>query len=313
MTLCDAPINRSATWSPDNTIIFVATVFSGLMRVSAAGGKPEVIATPDVNKGELSYRWPEILPGGKAVVFVIAEAKDIGFFSEAKIAVKRLDTHEQKTLPIQGTYPRYSPCGHLLYARNGRVFAAPFDVNRLEITGPEVPVLDGLKSSRNSGVADFMVSSSGTLVYLTENAAANEGLLVWMGRDNQRKASAPVRAYGSPQIAPDGQRAALSIFSGSNGDIWVYELVSGKLTRLTFDQQSAAPVWSADGKWIAFTATRGTRPAILRKLADGSGDEETLLSGTSRLQIPTSWSPDGKFLMYYTLGGETGRDIGSCR
>jgi serine/threonine-protein kinase len=153
-------------------------------------------------------------------VFVIAEAKDIGFFSEAKIAVKRLDTHEQEILPIQGTYPRYSPSGHLLYARNGRVFAAPFDVNRLEKTGPEVPVLDGVKSSRNSGVADFMVSSSGTLVYLTENAAANEGLLVWMGRGNQRKAlAAPVRTYGSPQIAPDGQRAALSIFSGSNGDI----------------------------------------------------------------------------------------------
>ena len=310
-TLCDAPINRSATWGPDNTIIFAPTLFGGLMRVSAAGGSPEVLSSPDVSKGERSHRWPEILPGGKAVVFVIAEAKDIGSFSEAKIAVQRLDTREKKILPIQGTYPRYSSSGHLLFAREGRVFAVPFDPNRLEITGPPIPVLEGVKNSLNSGVANFMVSETGSLVYVPENASAPEGRLVWVDRKNQAQAlAAPTRAYGSPQISPDGQRVAVSIFTGNRMDVWLYEIPHGTLTRLTFDEQSTAPLWSPDGKQIAFTTRqRGAGSAILSKPADGSGAEETLVPGESLIQIPTSWSPDGKFLAYWTVGSETGRDI----
>jgi hypothetical protein len=134
-TLCDAPINRSATWGPDNTIIFAPTLFGGLMRVSAAGGTPEIVTTPDVSKGELTYRWPEILPGGEIAQFVIAASQDIGSFSESKIAAVRLDTREKKILPILGTYPRYSPSGRLLFERDGRVFAVPFDPHRLELTG----------------------------------------------------------------------------------------------------------------------------------------------------------------------------------
>jgi hypothetical protein len=134
-TLCDAPINRSATWGPDSTITFAPTLFGGLMRVSAAGGSPEILTAPDVSKGELTYRWPEILPGGKAVLFVIANAQDFDSFSESKIAAMRLDTHEKKLLPIVGTYPRYSLSGHLLFERDGRVFAVPFDPHRLEVTG----------------------------------------------------------------------------------------------------------------------------------------------------------------------------------
>jgi serine/threonine protein kinase len=309
--ICDAPINRSATWGPDNTIIFAPTLFSGLMRVSAAGGSPEVLTTPDVSKGERSHRWPEILPGGKAVVFVIAEAKDIGSFSEAKIAVQRLDTHEKKILPIQGTNPHYSPSGHLLFAREGRVFAVPFDPNRLEITGPPIPVLDGVKNSLNSGVANFVVSATGTLVYVPGNASAPQGLLVWVDRKNQAQAlAAPARGYGSPRISPDGQRVAVSIFTGNHMDVWLYEIPHGTLTRLTFDEQSTAPLWSPDGKQIAFTTRqRGAGSAILSRAADGSGAEETLVSGQSLIQIPTSWSPDGKFLAYWTVGSETGRDI----
>ena len=310
-TLCDAPINRSAAWGPDSTITLAPTLFGGLMRVSAAGGSPEILTAPDVSKNELSYRWPEILPSGKAILFVIASAQDIGSFSESKIAAIRLDTREKKILPVVGTNPRYSPSGHLLFERDGRVFAVPFDPQRLEITGQAVPVLDGVKTSPNSGAADFAVSDNGSLVYLPENAYSRDGLIVWVDRKKQvKELAAPARHYGSPHISPDGTRIAVAIPSGSSGsDIWVYEIPHGTLTRLTFDEHSSAPIWSPDGKRIAFATTRPTGPAILVKPADGSGAEETLVTGESLILVPTSWSSDGKFLAYWAVGSATGRDI----
>jgi hypothetical protein len=310
-TLCDAPINRSATWGPDSTITFAPTLFGGLMRVSAAGGSPEILTAPDASKGELTYRWPEILLAGKAVLFVIGSAQDIGSFSESKIAAIRLDTREKKILPIVGTYPRYSPSGHLLFERDGRVFAVPFDPHRLEVTGQPVPVLDGVKTSPNSGAADFAVSDTGSLVYLPENAYTHDGLIVWVDRKKQvKELAAPARHYGSPHISPDGERIAVAIPSGSSGsDVWVYEIPHGTLTRLTFDEHSSAPLWSPDGKRVAFATTRPTGPAILMKPADGSGAEETLVLGESLILVPTSWSSDGKFLAYWTVGSATGRDI----
>jgi Tol biopolymer transport system component len=311
VALCDAPINRSGAWSPDNTIIFAPTLFAGLMRVSAAGGAPQIFNTPDVKQGELSFRWPEILPGGKAVVFVVAGTKDIGFFSESRIAVEELDKHEKKFFPIQGTNPRYSPSGHLLFVRDGRVFAVPFDVSRLEVTGPEIPVLDGVKTSHNSGGANFMVSDTGSLVYVPENSSTpDDALLAWLDRRNQiHELPAPARNYVNPRISPDGQRVAVSSYTGGRGDVWIYEIPHGTLTRLTFEQRSNSPIWSPDGKRVAFTTASDAGRAIAVKSADGSGGEETVVSGPSLILTPTSWSPDGKFLAYWSVGSETGRDI----
>lgn len=310
-TLCDAPINRGATWGPDNTIVFAPNIFGGLMRVSAAGGTPVVVTTPDLKKaGELTHRWPEFLPGGKAIVFVIATAQDVGFFTQSEIAVERLDTHEKKILPIRGTYPLYSLTGHLLFAREGRLFAVPFDVNRLQVTGQPFPVLDRVRTSANSGATNFVVSTTGALAYLPDNPSVLQGSLVWVDRRDQVKALPPsARFYGSAQLSPDGNRVALSIFSGNNSDIWVYDIRLGTLTRLTFDEHSFAPVWSPDGRKIIFASTRQTGPGMLLKTADGSGAEEFLASGKTLIEIPTSWSPDGKFLAYWTVGTDTGRDI----
>jgi Tol biopolymer transport system component len=136
-------------------------------------------------------------------------------------------------------------------------------------------------------------------------------LLLWVDRKKQvKELAAPARPYGSPHISPDGRRVAITVLSGgTSADVWVYEIPHGTLTRLTFDEHSTAPVWSPDGKRIAFTTTRRTGPAILAKSADGSGAEEILVPGESLILVPTSWSSDGKFLAYWTVGSETGRDV----
>ncbi|MGB2889994.1 MAG: protein kinase [Candidatus Acidiferrales bacterium] len=303
VVLCDASNLRGASWGPDDTIIFSPTFLGGLMRVSASGGTPQALTTPDTGKGERSHRWPEILPGGKAIVFNIAQPKDIGYLFGSKIVVERLDTHERKILPLEGSDPRYSPSGHLIFAREAGLFAVPFELNRLEVSGPPVLVLDGVRTFSNTGMADFAISRTGSLVYLPGSVYAAEGLLAWVDRKNQTQTlAAPVRGYSFPHVSPDGQRVAVMIASGTTTDVWVFNIPHGTLTRLTFDGHSSAPVWMPDGKRIAYTTNAGSGGwAILSKAADGSGAEGTLLSGQSTIQIPESWSPDGKFLAVTTF------------
>jgi eukaryotic-like serine/threonine-protein kinase len=310
VTLCEAMSNRGASWGPGDTIIFAPTFQSGLMRVPAAGGTPRVFTTVDASKGERSHRWPEFLPGGKAVLYSIIAAKDIGFWLESKIAVERVDTHEKKILPIQGTYPRYSPSGHLLYMREESLFAVPFDLKRLEVTGPPVPVLEAVAIGINSGLASFAVSRTGSVAYIPGNPLSTPGLLNWVSRKGSiEPIGAPAQTYSGPHLSPDGQRVTVGVHLGAHSDVWVYDISHGAFSRLTFDGRSTAPIWTPDGKKITFMRIQDSGVEIVSKTADGSGSEEFLLRGQEFSRIPSSWSPDGKFLLYSPAYPDTGRDI----
>ena len=311
VTLCDVRSPRGGSWGPDDMIVFSPSfVLGSLMWVPAAGGTPEKLTELNLQAKEVTHRWPEILPGGKAVVYVIGEAKDVGLYEESKIAVERLDTHEKKILPVRGTYPRYSPSGHLLFVRQNRIFAVPFDLARLEVMGPPTPVLDGVAVTQY-GIAGYALSSAGSLAYVP-GATSTEGVLSWTDRTGSVEAlKAPTRDYFEPHLSPDGQRVAVTIglVPGSTTDLWVYDIPHGTLTRLTFDGHDISSVWSPDGKRVAYAANRSGGWEILAKLADGSGAEERLIPGQDSFQIPGSWSPDGKYLAYMVVSPETGTDI----
>jgi eukaryotic-like serine/threonine-protein kinase len=310
VTLREATSNRGASWGPDDTILFVPSFQSGLMRVAAAGGTPQVFNRVDTSQGARSYRWPEILPRGKAVLFSIIAAQDIGFWLESKIAVERLDTHERKILPTTGTYPRYSPSGHLLYVRDEGLFAVPFDLDRLEVTGPPVPVLETIAVSFNSGLASFAVSRSGSLAYIPGSSISDQGVLTWIGGNGSiEPLGAPAQRYSNPRLSSDGQRIAVAVRSGAQTDVWVYEISHGSLSRLTFDGHSSSPIWTPDGKKVTFMRSGETGVEIVSKSADGTGSEESILREQSFSRVPESWSPDGKFLLYSPNYPDTGRDI----
>ena len=310
VTLCEVTSARGGTWGPSDTIVFSPSfVLTSLMQVSAAGGTPQKLTELNAQAKEVTHRWPQILPGGKAVLYVIGQAKDVGLYEDSRIAVERLDTHEKKTLPIQGTYPRYSSTGHLLFVRQNRIFAVPFDLTRLEVTGPPTPVVDDVAVTQ-VGIAGYALSSTGSLAYVPGSAISTEGVLAWTDRKGSIEGlNAPVRDYIEPHLSPDGQRVAVTIGPGSNTDVWVYDIPHGTLTRLTFDGHDIAPVWSPDGKRIAYAANRTGGWEILSKLADGSGAEESLIAGQDWFQITGSWSPDGKYLAYMPVSPETGTDI----
>ncbi len=296
VTLCDASIGRGGTWAGDDSIIFAPTSTSGLMRVSAAGGAPLPFTRLDSTKGERSHRWPQVLPGSKAVLYASGSTFD------SEIVVATLKTGNAKILPLRGGYPRYVTGGYLVFERPDGLFAVAFDLQRLEVTGSPFPVLQALASPVN-GVAAVAVSETGSLVYVP--AGATIGNLAWVDRKGVLEAvGAPARDYFPRiQLSPEGKRVVVVIQEGGSRDAWVYDIPRGALTRLTFGEgDNSSPVLSPDGQRIAFSRFKDGNNSLLTKPADGSGSEETLLPAQASLIFPTSWSPDGKFLAYSQPG-----------
>ncbi len=308
LTICEASETRGASWGPDNTIVFGVAATQGLRRVPASGGKTEELTRVDASQKELSHRWPEFLPGGQEVLFAIQGLT--ADWDAARIAVLSLKTGKWRTLIEGGTNPHYSPTGHLLYARTGLLVAVPFDLDRLEVTGPPVPVLEDVLMNRASGNAHAAFSSEGTLVYVAGQSAEGPRDLVWVDRKGiSRPVGVTAAGFEQPSLSPDGKRIAVHIRPPSD-DIWVYDLGRGTLTRLTFQPgEDESPVWSPDGKQVAFSSSHGDRPrAILWKNADGSGTEETVSATGFHIHLG-AFSSDGRWLAYTNYESETRGDV----
>ena len=229
---------------------------------------------------------------------------------DSQIAVLSLDTREQKVLVRGGSYPRYSPTGHLLYGVQGDLWAVPFDLSRLETVGDPVPVQEGVLT-KPQGAANVGVSDNGSLIYMPAGAAGLGNTLVWVDREGQEEplAAAP-RPYGGLRLSPDGQRAVVAVLEANNTDIVVYDLVRDTPTRLTFDPGGDNfPMWTRDGERVMFASARGGGPQnVWWKAADGTGEVERL-STSPNMQLPSSWSGDGQTLVVYTQRPDTGGDV----
>ena len=252
-------------------------------------------------KGEISHRLPHFLPGGQAVLFTIRK-RWIGSWQDAQIAVKSLATGERKILIENGADARYVPTGHLLYVRLGMLMAAPFDLERLEVTGGSTVLLEGIYQSANTGssssdigAAQFSVSDSGNLVYLSGGIAPDRpGSLVWVDRQGVTE-PLPLAPgiYTTPRISPDGQRVAVVLQAPNSGlqDVWIYDISRGTFTRLTEEGNNLAVAWAPDGTRIAFSSDRAGRPNIYLRRADGSGTVERLTTA-ARAEYAASWSDE---------------------
>ena len=302
LTLCETQINRGGTWGPDDTIVFASHITAGLSRIPATGGTPEEITTR--GEGERSHRWPHFLPNGKAVLFIALGQGAV--YDDATIEALVLRTGERKVLHEGGTYPRYLPSGstgHLVYVREATLFAAPFDPDRVEVTGQPAPVLEGVASLGipANGGAQYAFSPTGTLVYLPGAASSSVYSLVRADRSGQATPlSDDQRFYGKPRLSPDGRRVALTVGEAASWDIWVYEIERGTMSRLTFQGNSNdAPAWTPDGQRIAFSSDRdGGAVNIYWKRADGAGAAERLTTSKNP-QYPSSFSPAGKRLAFH--------------
>ena len=286
---------RGASWRADGTIVFAsANASSGLWRVAAVGGEPEQLTTPDGEQGELDHLWPEILPASEAVLFTIATTDD------SQIAVLSLDTLEQSVLIRGGSYPRYSPTGHLLYVAQGDLWAVRFDLSRMETAGDPVPVQQGVLT-KPLGAADLGVSDNGSLIYIPADTAAAARGLVWVNRDGEEEPLAVEPGpYATPRVSPDGTRVAVDRFDSANTDVWVYDLARQTLRRLTTDSASDNyPLWTLDSERLVFQSNREGIVGLYWQAADGTGSIDRLMESRGTDLIgPGGWSPDGGSLVF---------------
>ena len=299
--LCEALDPWGASWGAGDVILFAPEEFSGLSRVSASGGLPFSASTLDASRGETSHRWPEFLPGGKTALFTILTAT-----GGSRIALLTLETGEYRVLLEGGSFARYAPTGHLVYVREGAFLAAPFDLERLELTGEPVAIPERVWTHPGYGTAHFVLSRNGTLAYVPNPEGRN--LLVRVERNGAVRPITAIRraAYEDPHLSPDGRRLALTI-RDEGLHIWVYDMERDGFTRLTFGpDEDQAPLWTPDGKRLVFR--RGGASNLFWLPSDGSGPEERLTT-SKNVQRPDSWSPNGKVLVYSKQQPTTGFDI----
>jgi Tol biopolymer transport system component len=304
--ICDARSGISgAVWGPDDTIVFA---WFDLFRVPAAGGSPKLLLKVDEQKGERFYRHPSFLPGGKALLFTIGMV-DTDSYNNARIGVVSLETGEKKIVLEGGTSARYSPSGHLIYARGGKLLAAPFDVKKLQVTGPPFPVVDGVFMSSNTGMAAFSISADGSLVYAAGAMESGERLPVWVDRKGAATPlPLPPRSYLHPRLSPDERQLANEV-EGASHDIYTYDLSRGVMTKLSFDGSSHWRMWTPKGDQLTFRSWRTGTMTMWSMPGDRSGPPE-LLTNVGSMQSPESWSPDGKTLALTQMDDpQSGSDI----
>ncbi len=304
LTLCDAPQGRGGTWNRDGVIVFTPDVSSPLFRVSAAGGEATPITQLDQSHHETTHRWPYFLPDGRHFVY-LARGPASASESEANaIYVASLDSKERKLVLHASSNAAYAP-GYLLFVRETTLMVQPFDAKRLQLTGDAFPIAEQIQFDPPISRGVFSVSENGILAYQTGSAQTGSQLL-WFDRSGKQ-----IGALGdasalqfSPRISPDRQRVAVELFEphSRNLDVWVYDVARGMRTRFTFDPAfDRRPVWSPDGSRIIFASNRKGHQDLYQKASSGAANEE-LLFESNLDKSPTSWSSDGRFLVYHSTG-----------
>jgi len=207
-----------------------------------------------------------------------------------------LPTGESKILIKGGTFGRYAASGHLLYARGGTLFAAPFDAGKREVTGAAFPVAEGVFENTNGG-AGYALSKNGTLLYATGGMLLPERSLLWVDRQGTATPVTKIkRPFSGPALSPDGKRVALTV-EAETYDVWVLDIERDSLTRLSFGKDDGGAVWSPDGKRVVYNSSQAGAYNLYSRQSDASGSEERLTSDQDSSSAP-SFSPDGKLLVF---------------
>jgi Tol biopolymer transport system component len=314
VTLAEAPNPRGLTWGEGDVLYLAPRNNTGIWRVPARGGKLEQVTT--LEEGELSHRWPQVLPGGTGLLYTVWN--DSGW-EPGRVMVQSLDGRARRELIKGGGFGRVvsdaAGRSYLVYARETSIYAAPFDVATANVTGAAVTIFDRV-ATNYSGAAHLTFSTTGTLAYL---AGGGEFLrdVTWVTRSGETAPplGIPLRTF---DISPDGSRIAYFRSIEGRRDVWLADLASKTPTRFTnhddptsTDAQVLANppslAWSPQGTSLAYAAGSPVTNLYVKSL---KGDAPPIrLTTSGNYQSPSSWSPDGKTVAYVEFDPLSGADI----
>jgi serine/threonine-protein kinase len=295
---------RGASWF-DDRIILSSGPESGLTSMSSRSGKIDSLTKPSFETGERSHRWPEILPGGRHVLFT-SWRKD-GF----DVKVVEVDGKDPKLLVEDASDPRYSPSGHLLFVRDSAILAQAFDLSRLELLGEPTKMIEDVEYDARTGAAFYDISSNGTLVYAPREERLEDevvGRLLIVGAAGKATLLSPVpRSYQVPRLSPSGKGILMILTDHGSTDVWLMDRERGTLSRITANGQSGVAVWHPEGNRIAYSSLAEGAFNIFVKALDSPASDRRV-THSANTQFPTSWSVDG-LLAFVELGLETNLDV----
>jgi eukaryotic-like serine/threonine-protein kinase len=312
VTICSVREPRGGTWNADGTIVFAPHWRGELHRVPASGGTSQPLTKIDQKSGETTHRYPVFLPDGRHYVFLAGTHLDDAASEKNALYLGSLDSQERKLLVRARSNAAFA-AGHLFYARDNHLLAQRLSLDTRSLEGDPRRVSDSVAYDPGFFRAVFAVSGEGTVVLHPRVAGGTQRINVRQ-RDGKQLASfhlgtgliAMGSAY-SVRLSPDGRFAAVSIADPT--DIWILDLQRGTRRRLTHHPlNDYEPVWSPDGRRIAYSSDRNVKPDLFVRNADGTGEEEQLYA-SPELKVPNSWSPDGRYLVFdATLEGDPERN-----
>jgi hypothetical protein len=275
-TLADSATSLSS-WGDGGNVVYELS--GSLWLVSSDGGNRRFLAKPDPARGFGRYLQPEVLPGGRHALLAIATKGSSA--DSMRLGVISLRDGSVTDLGIRGGEPHYVAPGRLVFARaNALVFSAPFSLRKRAVTGPPQLVLEHVRQGNNL-ISGFSVAQNGTIAYNTGAAGDLQAMYVVDRHGTERPLKGPMNLFREPRVSPDGKRIAVRIGSGqTDGGMWIHDIASGTLTRLTADSASVRGEWTRDGSHVVYVdhATSDSELVVSRPW-DGSGAPKVLAKG----------------------------------
>ena len=313
------PVTAGASWGEDGKIVLTMTANGALSTISESGGRFEPLSTLDASRRERSHLWPQILPKGRGILVTMVVGRDFQDFDDSQIVVLDPKTG-RRTVVLEGTsFARYA-AGQLVFIRGASLFRVPFDLDRLAIRGSPVSAGERVAIMSDTRTASFAVTPDGALVYV-EGPPTPEDRSVVLRIDRsggEKPLPLPESFYIDPRLSPDGRTLALQKCVVAVCKIFLYDMERNVLTPLTSETGRAFnPVWSPDGRRIAYSGFSIGAPTLFVRNADGSGQPRRLTTDpTEQRQVaefPDSWSPDGGTIVYVRVSqlvsGAAQRDV----